>query len=76
MSIEFKNSEQHGPYIIIDDWDMADALDDYLGEKEYVLFNRGSSKSDSGAEVFEFWFGKAASEEKLRGIVERFRIST
>ena len=75
MNIIFKNSEEHGPHILIDDWDTADQLDDYLGEKEYVLFNRGSSKSDSGIELFEFWFGKDASEEKLRQIIERFKSS-
>lgn len=73
MNIVFKNSDEHGPCIVLDDWGLADQLDDYFGEKEYVLYNRGSSKTDSGDELFEFWFGKAACEEKLREIIARFK---
>jgi len=75
MNIDLKNSKEHGPYVTIDEWGVADQLDDYLGEKEYVLYNRSTSKGDSGVEVFEFWFGKAASEEKLKDIIERFKES-
>jgi hypothetical protein len=73
MNILFKNSDDHGPYIILDDWEISDQLDDYLSEKEYVLYNIGSSKMESGDELFEFWFGKAACEEKIREIIGRFK---
>jgi len=73
MNIVFKTNEEHGPYILIDDWGVADQLDDYLSEQEFVLYNRGSSESESGSELFEFWFGKAACHTKLEEIINRFK---
>ena len=75
MNIVVKNSEEHGPYLTTNDWETADHLDDYFSEKEFILYNRSSSKSDSGEEIFKFWFGRAASDLKVRELIERFKLS-
>lgn len=76
LNIEVKISENNGPYVVVLDFELADELDDYLGEKEYVLYNivniHSSSKTVDG---MEFWFGKAASEENIKNILKRFEQS-
>ena len=75
MKYTIEESEKHGPCIVVTEWTLADELDDYFGEKEFVLYNRGERKGADGADEFEFWFGKAACVDNVRSIMERFLAS-
>jgi hypothetical protein len=74
MSIDLKFSDKYGPYVRVTDWEVADELDDFLGENEFVLYNIKSVDSNTGERVAtEFYFGKIACEYKIRELLKRFR---
>jgi len=67
----FKINEEpmHGVVLRCVDTELADQLEDFLSEKNFVLFETKFQE----AEVM-FYFGQASSLDAVRRLVERFEV--
>lgn len=59
---------QYGVVVWCSDANVADEFEDFLSERNYVLFH----VKFEGSEV-AFYFGQASSRARLEAIIERFR---
>jgi hypothetical protein len=66
-SFRVDEDPQYGVVVQCFDVEVADQFEDFLSERNYVLFH---VKFEGPAVMF--YFGQASSREKLEAIIERF----
>ena len=68
--MEVFDTKEHGIILQIKDVEVADAFDDFLNKDHYVLSNLKLEPSH-----VNFYFGQAASVEKVMELIENFKAS-